>query len=320
MAEAVDVSDMRRILLYAHTAPQVERGPGPPRSRASVRHEDTKSEHSSDVAGWSVECPCYRADRPVMSRTLRVPIAVALLLPLSVVVGLADGPAITVLSSNGLRALLTEVAPQFEQATGNRLATSYSVSSELKKRIESGERFDVAIVTPPIIDSLIQSGRIAASTRTLVARSGFGIAIRRGAPRPDLRTVDALKTALLSATSIAFAREGAGGLFLTALLNRLDLASQLATKLKPTVTGTDVSDAVARGDAEFGVQPISEILFVPGVELGGSFPPPIQDYSVMVAGISSASEHDEAARALIAFLMSPAVQSVLEARGMERVP
>jgi len=255
-----------------------------------------------------------------MSGIRRLPIAVALFLVVSTAAGVADGPEITVLSSNGLRVLLTETAPQFEQTTGDRVAISYSVSSELKKRIESGEPFDVAIVTPPVIDSLIESGRIAAGTRTVVARSGFGIAIRRGAPKPDLRTVDALKTSLLSAASIAFAKEGAGGVFLTALITRLGLANQLTTKLKPTVTGTDVSAAVARGDAELGVQPISEILFVPGVELGGSFPPPIQDYSVMVAGISSTSEHAAAARALIAFLMSPAVELMLKARGMERVP
>jgi len=249
-----------------------------------------------------------------------VPIAVAALLLASAVAGVADGPAVTVLSSNGLRAVLSETAPRFEQATGNRLAISYSVSSELKKRIESGERFDVAIVTPPVIDALIESGTIAVQTRAAVARSGFGIAIRRGAPKPDLRTLDALKGTLLSATSIAFAREGAGGLFFNALIARLGLADRLAPKLKPVVTGTDVSEAVARGEAEFGVQPISEILFVPGVELGGSFPPPVQDYSTMVAGISSASAHAEAARALIAFLMSPAVEPMLRARGMERVP
>src|SRR5262249_33382565 len=126
---------------------------------------------------------------------------------------------------------------------------------------------------------------IVASTRSAIARSGFGLAIRRGAPKPDLRTVDALKSALLSAKSIAFAKEGAGGLFFTALITRLGLADQLAPKLRPTVTGTDVSEAVARGRAEFGVQLISEILFVPGVELGGSFPPPVQAYSIMVGGV-----------------------------------
>ena len=255
-----------------------------------------------------------------MCQRLRVPIAAAVLLLAGAVAGVADEPALTVLCSNGLRALLTATTPQFEKASGNRLTIGYSVSSELKKRIASGERFDVAIVTPLVVDALIESGAIAANSRTVVARSGFGIAIRQGAAKPDLHTVDAMKTALLSSRSIAFAKEGAGGLFFTALIERLGLAGQLAAKLRPTVTGADVSDAVARGRADLGVQPISEILFVPGVELGGAFPPPVQDYSVMVAGISPKSEHAAAARALIAFLVSPAVDAVLKTQGMERVP
>jgi len=239
---------------------------------------------------------------------------------LACVASLAGGPQIIVLSSNGLRTVLTAAAPQFERASGNQLAISYGVSSELKKRIESGEAFDVAIVTPPVIDALIARGTIAADTRAAIARSGFGIAVRRGAKKPDLRSVDALKTALLAAKSIAFAKEGAGGLFFTALVNRLGLSEQLSPKFKPTVTGADVSEAVAGGAADFGVQPISEILFVPGVELAGSFPAAVQDYSVMVAGISRASQHRDAAKALIAFLMSSALEPELKRRGMERLP
>ena len=169
------------------------------------------------------------------------------------------------------------------------------------------------------IDELIAGGAIVANTRTAIARSGIGIAVRRGATKPDLRTVDALKTALVSAQSIAFANEGAGGLFFITLVKRMGLAEQLEAKFRPTVTGADVSRAVASGSAELGVQPISEILFVPGVELAGSFPAAVQDYSVMVAGISTASTQADAARALIAFLMSSAADPVLEARGMERV-
>jgi molybdate transport system substrate-binding protein len=250
----------------------------------------------------------------------RAPIVAAGLVLIGALTIAAQDSRLTVLCSNGLRAVLTAAAPQFEQASGNRLAISYSVSSELKKRIEAGERFDVAIVTPQVVDALIAGGTIAATSRTAIARSAYAIAVRRGAPKPDLRTVESLKSALVSATSIAFAKEGAGGLYFTALVKRLGLVDQLAAKLRPTLTGTEVSEAVASGSAELGVQPISEILFVPGVDLAGSFPPPVQDYTIMIAGISTKSEHADAARALIAFLMSAAVQQVLERRGMERVP
>ena len=255
-----------------------------------------------------------------MVRALRVPIAAAVLLLIGAVIDAAQAPSLTVLCSNGLRAVLTATASQFEQGSGNPIAISYSVSSELKQRIEKGERFDVAIVTPQVVDALIAGGTIAAATRTAIARSGYAIAARRGAAKPDLRTVESLKAALRSAKSIAFAKEGAGGLYFTALVNRLGLVDELAPKFKPTVTGTEVSQAVANGTAEFGVQPVSEILFVPGVDLAGTFPPAVQDYTIMVAGVSAKSEHADAARALITFLMSSTVDRVLAARGMERVP
>ena len=212
-------------------------------------------------------------------------LATAVLLVVWAYPSLAHTAQITVLCSNGLRAVLSEVAPQFEQASGNQLVISYSVSAELKKRIEAGEPFDVAILTPPLIDQLIAQGTLAANTRTIVARSGIGIAVRRGARKPDLRTVEALKAALISSRSIAFAKEGASGLFFAALVNRLALSEQLTPKFKPTLTGEDVSRAVANGDAELGVQPLSEILSVPGVELAGSLPATVQDYAVMVAAV-----------------------------------
>jgi len=255
-----------------------------------------------------------------MFRTSRALIAAAVLFLIGAVIDAAQAPPLTVLCSNGLRAVLTATSSQFEKTSGNQLAISYSVSSELKKRIEIGERFDVAIVTPQVIDASIAAGTIDPRTRTPIARSGYAIAVRRGAPKPDLRTVESLTSALRSAKAIAFAKEGAGGLYFTALVNRLGLADDLAPKFKPTVTGTEVSEAVAKGAAEFGVQPVSEILSVPGVDLAGTFPPAVQDYTIMVAGVSAKSEHADAARALIAFLMSSTVDRVLAARGMERVP
>jgi molybdate transport system substrate-binding protein len=233
---------------------------------------------------------------------------------------LAQAAQIQVLCSNGLRAVLDEVAPQFERATGHRLAISYSVAAELKKRIEAGELFDVAILTPPVIEQLITQARLLATTRTAVARSGMGIAVRRGANKPDVGTVETLKAALLTSQSIAFAKGGAGGLFFVALVDRLGLSDQLTPKFRPTVTGVDVSRAVATGDADLGIQPLSEILSLPGVDLAGSFPATVQDYAVMVAAVGSASPQADGGRALIGFLMSSAVDPVIAARGMERVP
>jgi molybdate transport system substrate-binding protein len=227
---------------------------------------------------------------------------------------------VTVLSSNGLRAVVQELVPQFENATGNQVAISFSVAAELKKRIEGGEPFDLAILTPVLIDDLIKQGRIVPASRTAIARTGMALAIRRGAAKPDLRTVDSLKAALVASPSIAFAREGAGGLFFTALVQRLGLAPTLTPKFKTFTTGDEVREAVARGDAALGVMPVSEILPAPAIEVGGMFPSAVQDYAVMVAGVSQGSTRAAAARALIDFLMAPAASSVVTNKGMERVP
>jgi len=232
----------------------------------------------------------------------------------------AHAEQITVLSSNGLRAVIQELAPQFEKATGNQVTITFSVAAELKKRIEGGELFDLAILTPAAIDDLIKQGKVAPGSRTAIARTGMALAIRRGAPKPDVRTVDALKSALAASPSIAFAREGAGGVFFTALVQRLGLVQTLTPKFKTFTTGDEVREAVASGDAAVGVMPLSEILPAPAIEVGGLFPPEVQDYAVMVAGISPRAAQSSAVRALIQFMMSPAASKVVTGKGMERVP
>ena len=247
-------------------------------------------------------------------------LAGALLLVIVPFPTLAHAADLTVLCSNGLRAVLSEVTSEFERVSGHHLAIGYSVSAELKKRIDAGDRFDIAILTPALIDELTAAGVLLADTRKAVARSAMGISIRRGAQKPDLRTVEALKVTLLNARSIAFAKEGAGGLFFIALVGRLGLSDQLRPKFRPVVTGQDVSRAVADRDAEIGVQPISEILNVQGVELAGSFPPAVQGYTVMMAAVGVKSPHAAEGRALIDFLMSRGVDAVVRESGMERVP
>ena len=239
---------------------------------------------------------------------------------LSAQAAFAQTTRITVLSSNGFRAVLQQLAPQFEKATGNQLAISYSVAAELKKRIDGGEPFDLAILTPALMDDLIKQGTVARDSRTPLARTGMAIAVRRGATKPDMRTVDSLKTFLAASPSIAFAREGAGGLFFTALVERLGLAQTLTPKFKTFTTGDDVREAVARGDAAVGIMPLSEILPAPALEVGGLFPSAVQDYAVMVAGASQRTMHAAEAMAFVRFLMSPSATTIVRQKGMERVP
>jgi molybdate transport system substrate-binding protein len=232
----------------------------------------------------------------------------------------ANAETITVLSSNGFRAVLQELAPQFEKATGNQLAITFSVAAELKKRIDGGEVFDLAILTPTLMDDLIRQGTVVRESRTALARTGMAIAIRRGAAKPDVRTVDSLKDALLATPSIAFAREGAGGLFFTALVERLGMTQTLTPKFKTYTTGDDVREAVGRGEAALGVMPVSEILPAPALEVAGLFPSAVQDYAVMVAGASQRTTRAAEVKALVQFLMNPAASKVVQEKGMERVP
>jgi molybdate transport system substrate-binding protein len=220
--------------------------------------------------------------------------------------------------SNGIKAVMQELVPRFEQATRHKVTVRFGLSAALKRQIEAGEPFDIAILTPPLIDDLIKQGKIAGDTRATLARSGMALAIRAGAAKPDIRTTDALKRTLLASKSISYAREGAGGVFFAELVQKLDLADALKSKIKLTTTGEEVGASVARGEAELGVLPASEILTLPGVEVLGPFPGEVRGYVVMVAGVSPGAAQSAAAKELINFVMAPAALPVIKKRGMER--
>jgi molybdate transport system substrate-binding protein len=168
------------------------------------------------------------------------------------------------------------------------------------------------------MDDLVKEARIAADTRTPIARSGLAVAIRSGARKPDIKTVDTFKRALLDAKGIAYAKEGASGVAFTALIARLGIADALKAKSKLTSTGEEVGDAVVKGEVEFGVLPVSEILPIKGAEMLAPFPADVQSYITMVGGASAASKHAAAAKDLIAFFTAPAALPVVKAKGMER--
>ena len=230
----------------------------------------------------------------------------------------ASAAEVKILCSNGLKAVVEELVPQFEQATTHKVVITYGVAAALKRQIEAGEPFDVAVLTPPLIDDLIKQRKIASDTRMVVARSAIALAIRVGAKKPDIRTTDALERTLLESQSIALAREGASGLFFGELVERLGLAAALKSKVMLTSGGPEVAASVARGEAQLGVLPVSEILPVPGVEVLGTFPEGLQGYVVMVAGASSGTTQGAAVKELMTFLMGPGALPVLRKRGMER--
>jgi molybdate transport system substrate-binding protein len=227
----------------------------------------------------------------------------------------AHAGEIKVLSTSGMRAVTEELTPPFERTTGHTLHLTFGSTSALRSQIEAGEPFDVAILGAPFIDALIKEGRLRADTRTDVARSGIGIAVRTGAPKPDIRTVEALKHALLATPSIVYNKDATSGIYFVSLLERLGIAEAVQPKTK---SGAGfVAELVAKGEAEMAVQAMSDHLAVPGVELVGPLPAEVQHYIVFTAGVGAAVTDPNPAKELITFLTAPSAVPVLKAKGLE---
>ena len=225
---------------------------------------------------------------------------------------------VKILCSTALRRVVEDLGPRFEGASGQRLVIQYGTSTSLGQRIETGEPFDLAVLTPELIDRLVARGAIVAGTRTSIARAPMALAIRSGTPKPDVTTTRALTATLIAAPSIAYAREGAAGLYFTGLIDRLGIAREVTQKSVLTESGSQVSQAVATGSAEMGVLPLSEILGASGIDVLGTFPRDVQGYAAMVGGIGTGAANARAAQQFIDFLMSPDATPVIERAGMER--
>ena len=226
----------------------------------------------------------------------------------------ANAAEIKVLSGNGGRAAVSELASRFERATGHKVMIRFEVNAALKRKIEAGEPFDVAILNPPVLDELIKQGRIA-GTRADIGSAGLGVAVRAGAAKPDISSVDAFKRALLNAKSVAFPGEGASGIYFTRLLDRLGIAEPMQPKLRP-MPAEDTVEVVARGEADMVVVIASRIVDVPGVDLVGPLPAELQTTIGIAAGVSAAAKEPAAAKALIEFFTAPAALPVIRAKGL----
>jgi len=253
-----------------------------------------------------------------MKERRSVSVAAGLALVLLAQAGTASAAEIKVLCSVGLKAVAEALVPQFETRTKHKVAITYDLASTIKKQIEDGAAFDVAIVTPAVLDDLIAKGRVAAEGRATIAQTGLAVAVRKGAHKVDISTVDAFKRALLNAKSIAYAKEGASGVAFVAIIQRFGIADALKSKSILTTSGDAVGEAVVNGTAEFGILPVSEILPVSGAEVLATFPKEVQSYVVMVGGVGAASKQAAAGRDFLKFLTAPEALPVIKAKGMER--
>ena len=230
---------------------------------------------------------------------------------------IACAAEIKILSSTGVRGVLVDIGPQFENATGHTLVTEYDVFAVLRRKIDAGDTFDIAILSPALIDDLIKQGKVAADTRAIVGRTGMGAAVRKGASKPDIGSVEAFKRTLLNAKSVGYPKEGASGVHFLSVLDRLGITEDMKPKLKPFEGGGPPAQAFAAGEPELVVGGTTLFPVMPGAEFVGSFPPELQTYVVFTAAVSATAKEPEAAKALIRFLTAPAAVPVIKAKGME---
>jgi len=215
---------------------------------------------------------------------------------------------ITVLASNGVKAAVTELVPQFEQETGHKLHFTWGASNLLAKQVDGGETFDIVVLTPALIKGL--------GSATNLAHVGLGVAVKQGAPKPDISTVDGFKNTMLNAKAIAYTTAGQSGLHFISVTEKLGIAEQVKAKGK-TIPGGAAAEFVTKGEADLAVQLIPELASVSGVDVVGPFPSELQNYIVLTAGIGTNAKEKAAAQAFIKFLTSPAAISVIKAKGME---
>ena len=224
----------------------------------------------------------------------------------------ASAQSLTILSSNATKALIQELGPQFEKASGQRLTLVFANSADLKGRIEKGASFDVAVMTAPTIAELIKAAKLAGDSRADIARTGVGMAIHPLATKPDISTLDSLKGALLTTRSITYVEQGATAPVMRSIFAKLGLTELMNAK---TVYSESAADAVAEKKAELGFTQISEILNVPGAVLAAPLPPEVQVYTTFAAAASPNAS--AAARRFIAFLTSAQAAPVIKSKGME---
>ena len=221
-----------------------------------------------------------------------------------------------VLCTNGLKTVMLDLAPAFERTSGTKLVITWGSTNGLMKELDTGASGDLAILTAETIDDLIKRGKLVAGSRVDLARSGIGIAVRKGASKPDIGTPDALKHALLAAKSVAHSKTGLSGIYFPTVLARLGIADAMKSKIVMPEPGNPVGDVVAKGDAEIGVQQISELLPVAGIDIVGPLPAELQKITTFSAGLFAGAKDPDTAKALVKFVAAES-RPLLKGKGLE---
>src|SRR5215469_852549 len=239
---------------------------------------------------------------------------------------LAEAAEIKVLCSGAMRGVVQQLAPAFEKSSGNKLIIEYATAGKVEEKVAGDGAIDVAVLTKPRAEKLVRAAKLIGGTTTGLARVPIGLAVKKGAPHPDIGSVEAFKRTLLNAKSIAYIDPASGatsGIHLAQALEKLGIAAELKPKIRlvsppPGQSEVRVGEVVQRGEAEIGMQPISELMEVDGIDIVGSLPADLQSPDlVFMAGSLAVSEQPLPAKALIDFLAAPSAAAVYKANGME---
>ncbi len=238
--------------------------------------------------------------------------------------GSANAAEVRVMISGGLTAAYKELVPEFERLTGNKVLTAYGPSmgttvNAIPVRLERGEPADVLIMVGYALGDLVKQGKVIADSRVDLVKSPIGIAVKAGAPKPDISSADTVKRALLAAKSIAYSDSASGVYVSTEMFGKLGIADAMKDKARK-IPATPVGEIVAHGDAEIGLQQISELKPVEGIDIVGPLPDDLQKITVFSAGIATVSKEPDAGKALIKFLASPTASAVIVRSGLEPIP
>jgi molybdate transport system substrate-binding protein len=227
----------------------------------------------------------------------------------------AEAVELKVIAGGSMTASLNALAPEFEKATGHKLVTHFDSTPNIITRVTSGTPFDVVVVPVDVFKDATAKGRFAPGPTIDIARVGYGVIVRAGAPKPDISTPDALKKTLLDAQSVAFLPASAAGAYVLKTFERLGIAEAMKAKTKAQTATTQIPVAVANGEAELGVFLVN-VLMAPGVELAGSFPAELQQELVFTAAVAADTKEADAAKAFISYLATPAAATIIKAKGM----
>jgi molybdate transport system substrate-binding protein len=228
----------------------------------------------------------------------------------------AQAAEIAILAVGATKDVIAELVPQFEKTSGNKVVITWTGSANIKKRIAAGEVYDLVIVGGSVIDAFSKEGKVVPGTRVDLMKTGVGVAVRAGAPKPDIGSSEALKRALLAAKSVGYS-SGASGDYMVSLIERMGVADQVKSKMKQVPSGTRVSTMIESGEAEIGFQQISELIHEKGIDYIGPLPSDVQQITIYSAGLHTGAREPEAAKALVRALTGPDAASVIKQRGME---